>query len=135
MMTKDEAIDWIKNICAYLTSGNPIWRNEPIIEACNMAIKALSEDIPQWIPVKTRPMDAEERAYFEEHTGTEFNDEDAVMFDCEMPDDGQDILVTYKSGYVGTDTCDCDDFMGLEGNGDWDGIVAWMPYPKPWKEK
>lgn len=42
-MNREEAIEWVKRICAYLTSGNPIWRNEPIIDACNIAIEALKQ--------------------------------------------------------------------------------------------
>lgn len=42
-MDRKEAIHWIKQICAYLTSGNPVWRNEPIIESCDLAIKALEQ--------------------------------------------------------------------------------------------
>ena len=34
------------------------------------------------------------------------------------------------------DICEIDGGLyGLEGNGDWDDIVAWMPFkrPEPWK--
>ena len=82
----------------------------------------------QWIPIKTRPMTEEERWNFEEHCGVQLDDEDAVFFDCPMPDEGQRIWVQTKNGYIFDDVCDgSDDFIGLEGNGDWDDIVAWMP--------
>ena len=42
----------------------------------------------RWIPVKMRPMDSEEREYWEDQFGEKLEDEDAVMFDCPMPDDG-----------------------------------------------
>ena len=100
-------------------------------------IRGLSSAQPEvrWIPVKTRPMTEEERQYWEEHTGVELEDEDAVFFDCQMPDDGQEVWVCYKSGTVSEDVCEMDDFCGLEGNGDWSDIVAWMPRikPEPWK--
>ena len=98
-------------------------------------IKALPSAEPRWIPVKTRPMTEEERWYWEEHTGVELEAEDAVFFDCQMPDDGQEVWVCYKSGTVSEDVCERDDFCGLEGNGDWSDIVAWMPRikPEPWK--
>lgn len=88
------------------------------------------KDLPsaqQWIPIKTRPMTADERHYFEEQVGIDFLDDEAVMFDCPMPDDGQRIWVQSVSGYIWDDVCERDDFIGLEGNGDWDTIVAWMP--------
>lgn len=92
---------------------------------------------PQWIPLRTRPMTEEERQYWEEHTGAELEDEDAVFFDCQMPDDGQEVWVCYKSGTVSEDVCERDDFCGLEGNGDWLDIVAWMPRikPEPYREE
>lgn len=89
---------------------------------------------PQWIPIRMRPMDAEEREYWEDHFGYELADEDAVLFDCQMPDDGQEILVSYRK-WISMDKCEVDDgCYGLEGNGDWDGVVAWMPIPEPYKE-
>ena len=88
---------------------------------------------PKWIPVKFRPMDSEEREYWEEQFGGELADEDAVMFDCPMPEDGQEILVSYRK-WIGMDKCEIDcGCYGLEGNGDWDGVIAWMPLPKPYE--
>lgn len=90
---------------------------------------------PRWIPIKTRPMDEEERAYYEEVYDWQLNDEDAVMFDCPMPEDGQEVWVCSKCGNVWQDTCCIFDGIGLEENGDWLDIVAWMPFtkPTPWK--
>lgn len=45
-MTRSEAIDMLRQICSYLTAGNPVWRTEPIREACEMAIEALTEKEP-----------------------------------------------------------------------------------------
>ena len=42
-MTRSEAIDMLRQICSYLTAGNPVWRSEPIREAIDMAIEALTE--------------------------------------------------------------------------------------------
>lgn len=100
-------------------------------------IKTLPSARPErrWIPVKTRPMDEEEKQYYEEHYGYKVGvDYDGFMFDCPMPDDGQEVWVCFKSGNVEQDICEIDEGIGLEGNGDWDGIVAWMPFerPKPW---
>lgn len=88
----------------------------------------------QWIPVKMRPMDSEEREYWECLCGYELKNEDAVMFDCPMPEDGQEILVSYGE-WISMDKCEINcGYCGLEGNGDWDGIIAWMPLPKPYEE-
>lgn len=89
----------------------------------------------RWIPVKPRPMTEEERQYYSEMYGYDVEYEEAVMYDCKMPEDGQEIWVCSKCGNVWQDTCVVDVGIGLEGNGDWDGIVAWMPFvrPEPWK--
>lgn len=93
----------------------------------------------EWIPIKYRPLTTEERIDFTEHYGSGYCDEiDGKIFDCPMPEDGQEILVSGSWG-VSTDVADNDidysEFIiyGLEGNGDWDGIDAWMPLPEPYK--
>lgn len=91
---------------------------------------------PKWIPIKTRPMTDEERDYWSGQYGYDVEHEQAVMFDCEMPKDQQAIWIQSKCGFVYEDICENDDGMiGLEGNGDWDDIVAWMPkyIPEPYK--
>lgn len=93
-------------------------------------------DAPQWIPVKFRPMDEEEKQYWEEHYGYKFGEDfDCKMFDCPMPEDGQEVWVCSKCGNVWQDTCVVDEGIGLEENGDWYDIVAWMPFnrPEPYK--
>lgn len=86
----------------------------------------------QWIPVKTRPMTDEEREHFADVIDYIPDDDDAVMFDCLMPEDKQRIWICTKCGNVFDDVCEDDDgFIGLEGNGDWDDIVAWMPMDRP----
>lgn len=88
----------------------------------------------QWIPIKMRPMDSEEREYWECQCGYELKEEDAVMFDCQMPDDGQEILISFQK-WINMDRCEIDGgFYGLEGNGDWEGVIAWMPLPEPYIE-
>ena len=108
------------------------------IETCIKLIEEIEDEMPsaqQWIPIKMRPMDAEEREYWEDHFGYELADEDAVLFDCQMPDDGQEILVSYRK-WIGMDKCEIDGgCYGLEGNGDWEDVIAWMPLPEPYKER
>ena len=80
-------------------------------------------------------MDEEERKYYQEIFDWELTDEEAVIFTSLMPEDGQEVWVCSKCGNVWQDTCVVDDGIGLEGNGDWFDIVAWMPFerPEPWK--
>ena len=92
------------------------------------------ESEQRWIPVKMRPMDTEERKYWEDQFGEELADEDAAMFDCPMPEDGQEILVSYRKR-ISMDKCEIDGgCYGLEGNGDWEDVIAWMPLPEPYRD-
>ena len=87
-----------------------------------------------WIPVKTRPMDPEEQDEWEERLGVILTKEEAVIFTGEMPEDGQEILICSKYGHVTVDQCINGEYgLGLESNGDWDCITAWMPLPEPYK--
>ena len=115
-------------LSAYYHHRTPT-QHEALRDALSRVPSAQPEQ--KWIPVKTKPMTEEERQYWEEHFGVELEEEDAVFFDCQMPDDGQEVWVCYKSGIVSEDVCERDDFYGLEGNGDWLDIVAWMPRIKP----
>ena len=89
----------------------------------------------KWIPFETRPMDEEERAYYSEHYGFELADEEAVIYCSQMPDHGQEVLVCNTYGNIWLDIFDDDpDYgVGFETNGDMDGLVAWMPLPKPYE--
>ena len=113
-----------------------VGESSELVKAIQTCIRLVDEieDKQQWIPIKTRPMTEDERQYFEEQVGVEFSDDDAVFFDCPMPDDGQEILVSYRK-WICMDKCEIDcGCYGLEGNGDWDGVVAWMPLPDLYKE-
>lgn len=137
-MTNKEAIRRIKEHMIIHKLNEP--RAIHISEALEMAVKAL-EERPQgeWIPIKYRPMTSEERKKFAEHYGIEYCDTlEEKAFDCPMPEDKQSILISTSWG-VDIDVADNDiDGEGficyeLEGNGDWDNVVAWQPLPKPYK--
>lgn len=77
-----------------------------------------------WIPFTRRPMTEEEQKDYPNCT---------FMFDCVLPDDGDEILVSNRR-FVWMDTF-CSDIDGcyLDSNGDIDEDMAWMPLPKPYK--
>ena len=91
-------------------------------EAIDMAISALSED--KWIPFTRRPMTKEEQ---EDYPNCTF------IFDCVLPDDGDEILVS-NGRFVWMDAF-CNDIDGcyLDGGDDIDEDMAWMPLPEPYK--
>ena len=107
-----------------------------IMEAYDMAIEAL-KDRPhgEWVPVTYRPMDEEEYEEYREEFG-ELPIEDRKMFACPMPEHDQDILICTSWGGVSQDRCELDEYgYALETQGDWDGVLAWMPLPEPYKEE
>jgi len=87
----------------------------------------------KWIPFTTRPMTEEERKQYSEQYGYDIEYEEAVIYTSELPDDLQEILVCNKWGHVWIDTFlnDPDYGVSLEENGDMDGVIGWMPKPKP----
>ena len=79
-------------------------------------------------------MDDEEREYYSEKYGYDLSDDEAVIYDCALPDDGEEVLVCTRYGHVYIDTFCEDEGCYFEDNGDMDGIVAWQRKPKPYKE-
>lgn len=90
---------------------------------------------PKWIKIENRPMTEEERKEWSKRIGYDIEYEDAIIYVSPLPDDGQEVLVCSKWGHVWIDTFsnDPDYGVGFENNGDMDGIVAWMPLPKPYE--
>lgn len=111
-------------------------RSTTMREAAN-AIEELASNADKfkWIKIESRPMTEEERKEWSDHIGYDIEYENAIIYTSELPDDGQEVLVCNKWGHVWIDTFsdDPDYGVGFEGNGDMDGIVAWMPKPKPYE--
>lgn len=85
----------------------------------------------KWIELKLRPLTEEERDYYEEHVDTICYDSDgAAMWDCELPEDGEEVLVT-NGKWVDTDVFDHYDSWncGFESF-DADEITHWMRKPQ-----
>ena len=96
-----------------------------IDQAYDLAIQALSQPEPHWIPIKWHDCTDKDR----EEYG--YSDDVVVVLDCEMPNDNQEILVTTSHGDVEKDVCYIDDGFSLDSGYDWiDDIKAWMPLPK-----
>jgi len=87
-----------------------------------------------WHEITTRPLSEEEKAEYAERGYADYEIPE-YMFSCEMPDDGQEILIATSWG-VSLDVCvgDCDgvgnNVSCLEDHDDWDGVKAWASMPK-----
>ena len=110
--------------------------NESLGKDLTSAVEMLKKKRKQnWIKIESRPMTEEERKEWSEQIGYDIEYEDAIIYTSGLPDDGQEVLVCNKWGHVWIDTFsnDPDYGVGFETNGDMDGLVAWMPKPKPYK--
>lgn len=107
--------------------------NREIVEAFDMATKALEQT--EWIPIKTRPLTKEEKEYYAEMGYSD--DSVTFMYDCPLPDDGEEVLVTDWLGNVEFDTFIRDECDGcyFEENCDDGEVVAWKHKPIPYKEE
>lgn len=95
--------------------------------------------VSEWTPITARPMDAEERLEWSEKLGYDiaYDDGEALIYTSQLPDDGQEVLVCGRNGRVWIDKFMSDPDYGcyFEEYEDMDGIVAWMPLPKPYRER
>lgn len=78
----------------------------------------------EWIPITFRELTEEEQ---KEHP------EWCYYLDCDLPDDGDEIIVT-NGKYVWKDECIIEDAFYLDSGNDWRELTAWMPLPEPYKE-
>lgn len=108
-----------------LSDDDSGFRANMIIDAADEYAESMA---PKWIPFKTRPLTEKEK---EEHPEWD------CFLDCELPDDGQEILVTYKAGnkkevcedtFFNDDCCYLD--SGLELG---EEVLAWTEKPAPWE--
>ena len=113
----------------------PILSDDEVKQPCIKSQCGIERTHREWIPITYRPMDEEEYEDFKKEFG-ELPIEGRKMFSCPMPEDDQEILICTSWGVVNKDRCVMDECgYGLEENGDWDGILAWMPLPEPYKKE
>lgn len=98
----------------------------------------------EWIPIKTRPMNDEEKKKTNEYFGVPYEDlewPDAWHYDCQLPEvkDGEcvDVLVTTKEGYVVVTSYskDCFGSASFENVEYPDDITAWAYMPEPYEKE
>lgn len=84
----------------------------------------------KWTPIKTRHLTNKEK---EEYADLGYS-EDSIdsMYDCPLPEDGEEVLITTRYDEVTTDTFYRDAGCYFETYCDKDDVKAWMPF-KPYK--
>lgn len=130
LLDEDDVVDWLlKRTERYDATGHFVDENvvKKNIESRIAKIPSAQPE-QRWIPIKWHDCTDEDREKYG------FNNDIVVVFDCEMPDDNQSILVTTSHGYINQDVCYIDDGYSLDSGWDWiDDIKAWMPLPEPYK--
>ena len=86
-----------------------------------------------WVPFEQREADEEEKAHFLEHYGYELE----YMLCGRLPDEDEEILVTYANGNVGEDIFLRDGYeCYLDSGAEFiTEAIAWMPKPQPYKKE
>ena len=102
------------------------------LEAENERLHEVLEQ-QRWIPIKTRPLTEEEKEHFISIGWSE--DSLEFIYNCPLPDDGQEVLITDSMGNVELDTFYSDDGCYFENNCDADEVIAWRELPQPYKEE
>lgn len=104
------------------------------MDVINGVLQVISEQPKtDWIPFEQREADEEEKAHFLEHYGYELE----YMLCGRLPDEDEEILVTYSNGCVGEDIflrdgteCYLDSGQEIVTE-----AIAWMPKPQPYKKE
>ena len=129
-----EEIEEMRNIMESTVAidcfGKDCEHNDCTVCVCERAMEIIRSHMDEvenggWIPVKWRATTDEDGIDKEEYP---------LYIDCPMPNDGDEILITSKNGYVSEDTCYDDDGYYLDSGLDWvDDVKAWMPKPEGYR--
>ena len=100
---------------------------------------AREKDVMTWIPIKTRELTEEEKhklydAY--DINIDELDPRESWTYDCPLPNDGDEVLVTtnlWENVTITTFYAD-EDGVYFEDYEDRDDLLAWMPLPEPYKK-
>ena len=133
-MTDAQAAEVLENMKIRIYGGRSNGKTR-LFYSYNVAMqKAIQKLKDGWIPIKMRPGTDEE--YEEFSLYGDCPREDFRVFDCPLPDDDQEVLVTTRWGNVCIDTWHGDeDCCYFEDNCDDDDVIAWMPIPAAYKSE
>ena len=128
MINNEMSIKEVIELLQYETDNDP-FNGTPYRQkvqwAMNRAIELL-KSYQEWIPIKTRSLTDEEK-----ESGLDY----PYIYDCQLPEDGETVLITTRYDNVTIDTF-CRDAEGcyFETYCDDGDVKAWMSFPDPWKE-
>ena len=111
MIDEKKLIDEIKSL---ESTDDPMLLETSILSLINDQPK-----VGEWIPV-THEIDEESGEY---------------MFTCQLPEEGEKVIVVDRWGYINIDEQCYDGYGWYLDGGDWNDIVAWMPLPEAYGEE
>ena len=127
--TTEEKVDAIRKVIGMETHNS--FTKQEFINALDWLLNELPKH-NGWIPFTDRELTEEEK----EHYGEDVE----CMLDCKLPEEDEEILITYKFKgelYVNTDTfmrdgSECYLDSGMEFITE---AIAWQPLPEPFKQE
>lgn len=126
--------EWYRQICEEIQEESFKFTDSIISFGAGLAMGVISKnfanlqkavDQDEWIEVKTRPSTYDEKQRYQDIIW---------MYDCELPDDGQEVLVTTSSGDVEKTFYHAEHFVFEDYEGP-DDLLAWRPLPEGFKRK
>ena len=130
LISRQDAINEIKNVFDDVLCCNVSVRKGLPEAVRRIEMMPSAEPKTEWIPIKWHEITEEER----DREG--YPKDWAVHIDCEMPCDGQEIIVQTKSGCIRCDVCYEEGEFSLDSGWDWiEDIVAWQPLPEPYRRE
>ena len=101
------------------------WARQITEDFCNDIDEQPTIEPQKWIPFHKRELTEEEQEMYPEWS---------YYLDCELPEDGEEILISSPTWGVYKDTFNNEGSDGcyLEGCEEIDDGMAWMPLPEPW---
>ena len=133
-MTNAQAAEVLENARIRIMGGRCNGKTKLVLSYDVAIQKAIQKLKDGWIPIKMRPGTDEEYEEFSQYG--DCPREDFRVFECPLPDDDQEVLVTTRWGNVCIDTWHRDeDCCYFEDNCDDDDVIAWMPIPAAYKEE
>ena len=127
----EKILEMLSNIHRVVKTDEDAEWNRAIYKSTEIVQEVAEEYNGDWIPIKTRPMTEEEKEYYSEY----LFEGNGLIYECPLPEDGQEVLVTSKYGSVDKTTfyTDCGNYF--ENYEDYDEVIAWQPLPEPYKER
>lgn len=99
--------------------------SETTSAAVDLAVSELQNS--EWHEISLREPTEEEK--------TEMDDPEGRVYNCELPEDGEEVLVTTKWGNVCTDTFFYEaGWCGFEFHEEPEDVIAWRRMPAPYKK-